>query len=78
MRPVERGPDPRADPWPSWGAAANDLAARIGWYCAYCEVSLATGPHVEHKRPKEHHPDLEFEWSNFSLGLHKLQQHEER
>jgi uncharacterized protein (TIGR02646 family) len=68
VRPVERGQDTRADPWPSWGAAADDLAARMGWYCAYCEVSLRSAPHVEHKQPKEHHPHLALTWSNFVLA----------
>jgi uncharacterized protein (TIGR02646 family) len=69
VRPVERGPDPNPDRWSDWGAGAADaLAGRMQWYCAYCEVALPTGPHVEHIQPRMHHPDLELEWTNWVLA----------
>ena len=49
-------------------AAADALAQRMGWYCAYCEVPLSAGPHVEHKQPKKHHAALKYEWSNWLLA----------
>ncbi len=69
MRPVERGPDPNPGGWSSWGPAAADaLAGRMGWHCAYCEMPLLTGAHVEHIRPKDLHGHLACEWTNWLLA----------
>ena len=49
-------------------AAAAHLKERLGRYCSYCERTVPVGLAVEHKLPKEHHPQLELEWHNFLLA----------
>ena len=66
MRPVERGPAPRV--YRDYGDAIDDLAARLGRYCSYCERRLPASLAVEHMAPKSLHPDRELEWDNFLLG----------
>ena len=66
MRPVERGPAPRA--YAQYGDAIGDLEDRLGIYCSYCERCLPTGLAVEHVCPKSRNPDLELDWDNFLLG----------
>ena len=57
MRPVERGASPKQS-YPSYGDAAEDLEARLGRYCSYCERRLETHLAVEHIRPKSSSPAL--------------------
>ncbi len=75
MRPVHRGPVPEAGGIPrtyaAYGDARDDLFARLGDYCSYCEMRCHEGPAVEHvqpKRGKSGHPELELIWDNFLLG----------
>ncbi len=75
MRPVRRGPVPEADGVPktyaAYGDARDDLIARLGDYCSYCELPCHKGPAVEHVQPKggtHGHPELERVWDNFLLG----------
>ena len=75
MRPVRRGPVPEEGGKPKAYAAYNDarddLIARLGDYCSYCELPCKEGPAVEHVQPKggKHgHPELECVWTNFLLG----------
>lgn len=66
MRPVTRGPAPRA--YTAYGQAIGDLEARLGTYCSYCERRLPTSLAVEHVVPKSLEPALETSWGNFLLG----------
>lgn len=66
MRPIDRGPAPRA--YAAYGDAVGDLAERLGRYCSYCERRLATHLAVEHMAPKSEHRNRRLEWSNFLLG----------
>lgn len=75
MRPVHRGPVPETGGIPrSYAAyrdARDDLFARLGDYCSYCEMCCHDGPAVEHVQPKggkSGHPELELTWDNFLLG----------
>jgi hypothetical protein len=75
MRPVRRGVVPEQDGKPreyaAYGDARDDLIARLGDYCSYCEIPCAEGPAVEHVQPKDGkhgHPELECVWTNFLLG----------
>ena len=66
MRPVARGPAPQV--YTKYGDAIDDLVARMGRYCSYCERRLPTSLAVEHMAPKKHHPSMELDWDNFLLG----------
>lgn len=67
MRPVNRGDDPVLGP-ANYAAAREPLAARLGYYCSYCGVSLHTSAEVEHVRPKVNNPELLVRWSNLLLA----------
>jgi hypothetical protein len=72
MRPVERGPAPiDADGSPKvfaeYGDAREDLIARIGDYCSYCEMAFPV-PAVEHVKPKSVHSGLATAWDNLLLA----------
>ena len=66
MRPVERGPAPRA--FTDYQDARDPLIQRIGDYCSYCENALHSGVHVEHVQPKSLSPEAELDWANFLLA----------
>lgn len=66
MRPVERGPAPRT--YAKYDDAIRDLRTRIGGYCSDCERQLPVNLAVEHIVPKDLHPELETEWTNFLLA----------
>jgi uncharacterized protein (TIGR02646 family) len=66
MRPVERGLAPQI--YTQYGDAIEDLKNRLGSYCSYCERQVAASLAVEHVIPKNLHPELEIEWTNFLLG----------
>jgi uncharacterized protein (TIGR02646 family) len=73
MRPVERGPvplDEHGSPkiFHDYTDARGDLIKRLGEYCSYCEMHLDASLSVEHVKPKVHHPDGTFDWSNFLLA----------
>lgn len=73
MRPVNRGSNPvnrqgQPKQYTEYGNARRDLIERLGEYCSYCEMELDSSLAVEHIQPKEHHPTLEREWSNFLLA----------
>ena len=66
MRPIDRGPAPRA--YAEYGDAIGDLVDRLGRYCSYCERRLPTHLAVEHMAPKSLHEGRELDWFNFLLG----------
>ena len=66
MRPVERGTAPRT--YSKYEYAIGDLEERLGTYCSYCERRLPINLAVEHVVPKDLHPELKTEWTNFLLG----------
>ena len=66
MRPIDRGPAPRA--YAAYGDAIGHLSERLGRYCSYCERRLPTHLAVEHVAPKSLHRGRELEWCNFLLG----------
>jgi hypothetical protein len=72
MRPVDRGPVPLVDGvnprvYDHYRDARDELIARIGDYCSYCEMAFPV-PAVEHVQPKSLQPGLERVWDNFLLG----------
>ena len=72
MRPVERGNVPldkngNAITFKEYGDARDELIARLGDYCSYCEVPLFT-PAIEHIQPKNLCRSLEKDWGNFLLA----------
>ena len=66
MRPVTRGPAPRA--YARYQDAIGDLEDRLGTYCSYCERQLPASLAVEHVSPKSLDPAAERDWENFLLG----------
>jgi len=48
--------------------AAPHLKERIGRYCSFCERFVPVSLAVEHKRPKNPHEALAFDWFNFLLA----------
>lgn len=66
MRPVDRGPAPKA--YTNYQDAGPDLQARLGDYCSYCERQIETNLAVEHVQPKDLQPALRNIWGNFLLG----------
>lgn len=67
MRPVVRGACPEGLTITKYAHARRALLARMGDYCAFCEVQ-APNLDVEHIRCKDKNPELELEWSNFLLA----------
>jgi hypothetical protein len=67
MRPVVKGPAPRQD-YARYQDALDDLAARLGLYCSYCEQPIQHAPEVEHVQPKSVVAHLEKSWENFLLA----------
>lgn len=66
MRPVDKGSDlGEIKPYEN---AQQPLTERLGEYCSYCERWIASGIHVEHKRPKREYPETKFSWNNFLLA----------
>lgn len=66
MRPVDKGVDqgefnPHND-------AQQPLMEQLGEYCSYCERWIASGIHVEHKKPKKEYPQDQYRWRNFLLS----------
>lgn len=73
MRPVERGSCPTdaegiAKIFREYQDARGDLISRLGEYCSFCEARLGASLAVEHKLPKNLHPQLEKDWNNFLLA----------
>lgn len=66
MRPIEKGQAPRV--YEDYRVALDDLEARLGRYCSYCERRIGTGLAVEHKAPKDSHPGRRLDWNNFLLS----------
>lgn len=66
MRPVNKGPAPRA--FAKYGEALPELWDRLGRFCSYCGRFVASGLAVEHKRPRSRYPEEELAWANFLLG----------
>jgi uncharacterized protein (TIGR02646 family) len=66
VRPVEKGAAPAV--YAKYQDAGQDLRARLGDYCSYCERQIPTNLAVEHVQPKSHVPALCTEWTNFLLG----------
>ncbi|WP_367156139.1 HNH endonuclease [Methylomonas sp. HYX-M1] len=66
MRPIEKGTDlGEINPYER---AQQPLIERLGEYCSYCERWIASGIHVEHKKPKNEYPETKFSWNNFLLA----------
>lgn len=65
MRPVNKGTAPRD--YTQYGQARHDLAARIGYYCSYCEMGVKNMIEVEHKLSINQGGD-ELNWNNFLLS----------
>lgn len=66
MRPIDKGNDlGEIKPYEN---AQQSLTERLGEYCSYCERWIASGIHVEHKKPKHDYPKDEFQWNNFLLA----------
>ncbi|HMY17558.1 MAG TPA: HNH endonuclease [Polyangium sp.] len=75
MRPVHRGDCPtnsagKAVIFEEYGYARPHLTGRMGDYCSFCEMPVASGLAVEHIRHKDNNGDLECEWTNFLLACH--------
>jgi uncharacterized protein (TIGR02646 family) len=70
MRPVRRGPSPRANDFNPYDDAQPFLIARLGSYCSYCERRIATRLAVEHIQPKglPAYAHLIGRWDNYLLG----------
>lgn len=66
MRPVDKGSD--LGEIKSYENAQQPLTERLGEYCSYCERWIASGIHVEHKKPKKEYPETQFSWRNFLLA----------
>ena len=66
MRPVDKGSD--LGEFHPYNDAQQPLQNRLGEFCSYCERWIAGGIHVEHKKPKAHYGELEFQWRNFLLA----------
>ncbi len=66
MRPVDKGSDlGEIKPYEN---AQQPLTERLGEYCSYCERWIASGIHVEHKKPKNEYPETKYLWDNFLLA----------
>ncbi len=73
MRPVERGAAPRderdvAKVFAAYGDARDDLLARLGSFCSYCEMRIENAPNVEHVSPKSRDAERERDWDNLLLA----------
>ena len=66
MRPIDRGPAPRA--CTDYGDAIDDLMDGLGHYCSYCERRLPTNLAAEHMSPKSLNEALRLDWNNFLFG----------
>jgi hypothetical protein len=72
VRPVVRGEvptDSNDEPvvYADYKDARDDLIARMGDFCSYCEVALHSRVDVEHVVPKSLDEDLELEGSSQRL-----------
>lgn len=70
MRPIERGPSPRATDFDDYRDAFPELASRLGSYCSFCERRIPTNLAVEHIQPKAlpAYAALVGRWDNFLLA----------
>lgn len=67
MKPVKKGAS--STQYSEYKKAKPLLLARLGEQCSYCERSGDPQDlHVEHIYPKDPHPELELEWTNFLLA----------
>lgn len=67
IKPVNKGA--KLGPFREYGLAKADLIERLGEFCSYCErKGDPQDLHVEHIYPKDPHPMLERNWSNFLLS----------
>lgn len=65
MRPVLKEHPPGI--YTRYSHARNDLAARVGWYCSYCEMPVMNMIEVEHVIPRDNGGE-ELSWTNFLLS----------
>jgi HNH endonuclease len=65
MRPVDKGTSTKT--YARYQDAIDDLEAKLGLYCSYCERRIPVGGEVEHKSPKSSGGAL-LEWENFLLA----------
>lgn len=77
MRPIDKGPCPKTPSGvdktvTSYGEWRADLIARIGYYCAYCNMPLSYNLNVEHVVPKIPVPGATagslLDWENMLLA----------
>jgi uncharacterized protein (TIGR02646 family) len=70
MRPIERGPSPRATDFDDYRDAFPELASRLGSYCSFCERRIPANLAVEHIQPKAllAYAALVGRWDNFLLA----------
>ena len=66
MRPLDKGED--LGEFNPYQNAQQPLVDRLGEYCSYCERWIASGIHVEHKKPKNDYPEEKYRWNNFLLS----------
>lgn len=66
MRPVNKGNN--RGTFNPYTNAQQPLIDQLGDRCSYCERWIPSSIHVEHKKPKDHYPEVEFQWSNFLLA----------
>ena len=65
MRPVDKGASPRS--YTRYADARHDLAARLGYYCSYCEMKLFNSIEIEHIVPQSKGGAV-VDWDNFLLS----------
>jgi len=65
MRPVNKGTAPKV--YISYSEARHDLAAKIGYYCSYCEMKVFNSIEVEHILPQNQGGNV-VDWDNFLLS----------
>lgn len=65
MRPIDRGTAPKA--YTNYTDARHDLAAKIGYYCSFCEMKVFQSIEVEHVLPQNQGGAV-VDWDNFLLS----------
>lgn len=65
MRPVNKGASTKI--YARYQDAVDDLEAKLGLYCSYCERRIPVGGEVEHMSPKSSGGAL-LDWENFLLA----------
>lgn len=79
---LKQNPSPSSGdfkPHSYWRASLKDLWNAYRGVCAYTGfyIPRAASHSVDHFKPKVHHPQLAYEWSNFRLALAKVNQYKD-